>query len=98
MKRYGEVVWLCAAGLGLLLPAAARAAGTDEQATRLAQRLAPDYRPWAAPLFGTPEGAAESWLFALQAALGLAAIAYCLIRLRRRVRAGKGGTAISDEC
>lgn len=89
---------LTAAGLGVFLPAASRAAGSDEQAARLTQALAPDYRPWAAPLFGAPESAAEPWLFALQAALGLAALAYCLIRLRQRIRAGKGETAISDEC
>lgn len=79
-------VWWC-----LLMPPLAAAAGTDEQATRLAQTLVPDYRPWFAPLSGAPSAELEPWFFALQAVLGLAAGAACLVLLHRRARAQRSG-------
>lgn len=53
-------------------------AGTDEQATRMISRLAPEYRPWAASLFQPPSGEVECLLFALQAALGASVLGYWL--------------------
>ncbi|MCQ0021573.1 energy-coupling factor ABC transporter substrate-binding protein [Streptomyces somaliensis DSM 40738] len=69
-------------------------AGSDAQAEAAITEIAPDYEPWFAPLYEPPSGEVESALFALQAALGAGALAYCfgLLRGRRqgeeRVRAG----------
>jgi cobalt/nickel transport protein len=58
-------------------------AGTDDQATDAIGQLRPDYKPWAAVPW-EPSEAAEPWLFALQAALGVGFIAYFAYRHRRR--------------
>lgn len=52
--------------------------GTDTQATQAITALAPDYKPWFSPVWEPPSGEIESLLFALQAAFGAAAIAYCI--------------------
>jgi len=52
--------------------------GTDAQATQAITALAPDYKPWFSPVWEPPSGEIESLLFALQAAFGAAAIAYCI--------------------
>ncbi len=58
-------------------------AGTDDQATAAIGQLKPDYKPWAASLW-EPSEAAEPWLFALQAALGVGFFGYFAYRHRRR--------------
>jgi cobalt/nickel transport protein len=63
--------------------------GTDEQAAGLVKVLAPDYRPWFSPLLELPGGGTEPLLFALQAALGLAVVGYCLVVKHRQHRTGK---------
>jgi cobalt/nickel transport protein len=58
-------------------------AGTDDQAAEAVGQLSPGYRPWAKAVW-EPSEAAEPYIFALQAALGVAFIAYFFHRLRRR--------------
>ena len=77
--------------LSIVVPVLAMAAGTDEQAASLVRTLAPDYRPWVSPLFGSPEGWVENLLFALQAALGAGVIVYCFAVMRRRARIRREG-------
>lgn len=57
--------------------------GTDQEAARAALALAPDYRPWAAPLWQPPSPEIESLLFTLQAALGAGVLGFCLGRRGR---------------
>lgn len=61
--------------------------GSDGQAEQAIATAHPDYRPWFAPLWEPPSGEIESLLFGLQAAIGAAAIAYCLGYYRGRARA-----------
>lgn len=69
-------------------------AGTDAQATALVEETG--YQPWFTPIF-QPSGEVEAGLFALQAALGAALLAYILGRWHcRRLRRARGATAGSD--
>ena len=57
-------------------------AGSDNQAEQAISALAPDYKPWAAPLWEPPSGEIESLLFALQAAIGAVLLGYFFGRRR----------------
>ncbi|MBK8211377.1 MAG: energy-coupling factor ABC transporter substrate-binding protein [Rhodospirillales bacterium] len=50
--------------------------GADGQAQAQIEQIAPDYRPWASPLWEPPSGEISSLLFALQAALGAGVLGY----------------------
>ncbi|MGZ0085791.1 energy-coupling factor ABC transporter substrate-binding protein [Caldibacillus thermoamylovorans] len=52
--------------------------GTDDQAERAIQTLAPHYRPWFESIFTPPGGEVETLLFSLQAALGAGVIGYVI--------------------
>jgi cobalt/nickel transport protein len=52
--------------------------GSDDKARDLIGTIAPDYKPWAAPLMTPPSGEVGTLLFALQAALGAGFIGYYL--------------------
>jgi cobalt/nickel transport protein len=71
--------------------------GADGQAEGVIRELAPDYRPWAAPLMEPPSGEIESLLFALQAVLGAGFIGYYVGVKRERARwnttSGSSGAA-----
>ncbi|MBE0503074.1 MAG: energy-coupling factor ABC transporter substrate-binding protein [Desulfuromonadales bacterium] len=66
-----------------LLTIKAPGGGTDNQAQGVIEKLAPDYQPWFESLF-TPDGASESLLFALQAALGAGVIGYYVGSVRKK--------------
>lgn len=51
-------------------------AGADSLATTVITEINPDAQPWFEPLWSPPGAETESLLFALQAALGAAAIGY----------------------
>lgn len=53
-------------------------AGADNKARDLIGEIAPDYRPWFAPLMEPASAEIASLLFALQAALGAGFIGYYL--------------------
>ena len=52
--------------------------GADARAQQAITTIAPDYKPWFAPLFEPPSGEIASLLFALQAALGAGVIGFWL--------------------
>lgn len=52
--------------------------GADGAADEVVSSIAPDYEPWAEPLWAPPGGETESLLFALQAALGAGVIGYAI--------------------
>jgi cobalt/nickel transport protein len=52
--------------------------GADGQAKEMVAALEPNYKPWFEPVLQPPSGEVESFLFALQAALGAGFIGYYL--------------------
>ncbi|WP_315863442.1 energy-coupling factor ABC transporter substrate-binding protein [Thermosynechococcus sp. QKsg1] len=60
--------------------------GADAQAEALISEVAPDFEPWAEPLFEPPSGEIESLLFAVQAALGAGVMGFILGQYRERHR------------
>jgi cobalt/nickel transport protein len=52
--------------------------GSDSQAEAAINVIQPGYKPWFSPLWEPPSKEIESLLFGLQAAIGAAAIGYCL--------------------
>lgn len=77
-------------------------AGADARAQQTIGAIAPDYKPWFAPLFEPPSGEIASLLFALQAALGAGVIGFWLgmsvarERERKRVAPVSGQDAHAD--
>ncbi len=80
--------------------------GTDSQAVAIIATLAPDYKPWIEIPWNKQVKIVESFLFALQAALGAGVVGYYLGRRgRRRCHgavqdrrgAAQGTTSPSDE-
>ena len=53
-------------------------AGADDRASKAISTLDPNYVPWFKPLWEPPSGEIESFLFALQAALGSGFVFYYL--------------------
>lgn len=64
-------------------------AGSDDQATTAITQVDPHYHRWAVPLFEPPSGEVESFLFALQAALGAGILCYYIGYMRGRREAGE---------
>lgn len=50
--------------------------GTDNKAGQVISQLAPNYKPWYSSIWTPPSSEVESFLFALQAALGAGFIGY----------------------
>jgi cobalt/nickel transport protein len=53
-------------------------AGADDQAEKAISGLNANYKPWFKPLWEPPSGEVESFLFALQAAIGSGFVFYYL--------------------
>lgn len=51
-------------------------AGADAQAEKLISQIRPDYKPWFSNLWEPPSGEVETFLFALQAAIGAGFLGY----------------------
>ena len=62
--------------------------GSDDQATSAITQVDPHYHRWAVPLFAPPSGEVESFLFALQAALGSGVLFYYIGYMRGRREGG----------
>lgn len=58
--------------------------GADGQAEDLIMEIAPDYEPWAEPIWEPPSGEIESLLFSVQVAIGAGAIGYILGMFKER--------------
>lgn len=69
--------------------------GADSQAEAVIGQIAPDYQPWAAPLWKPPSSEIESLLFSLQAAIGAGFIGYVVGRRRER-RAWQSSVSHAD--
>ncbi|GAV21998.1 energy-coupling factor ABC transporter substrate-binding protein [Carboxydothermus pertinax] len=52
--------------------------GADELASRVIEKQDPNYKPWFSPVWEPPSGEIESFLFALQAALGAGFVGFYL--------------------
>lgn len=50
--------------------------GTDNKANQVISQLAPNYKPWYSSLWKPPSAEVESFLFAVQAAIGAGFIGY----------------------
>lgn len=61
--------------------------GADDQAEAVISQIDANYRPWLTPLWEPPSGEVESFLFALQAALGGGFVGYYLGFIRGRKKA-----------
>jgi cobalt/nickel transport protein len=83
MTKQNLLLLLLAAALALApLALAGDFAGTDDQAADAIGQINPGYKPWTAALW-EPSEAVEPYLFGLQAAIGVAFIAYFIRRHRR---------------
>jgi cobalt/nickel transport protein len=99
MKRINLILLglaLAIAAQPLLLPATRGTippfAGADTQAQAAITQSHPDYRPWFSPLWQPPSGEIESFLFALQAALGAGLLGYYLGLRRGQAQRRRGQT------
>lgn len=52
--------------------------GSDNQAEQAISKLAPNYKPWFAPIFEPASSEIESLLFTLQGSIGSAVVFYIL--------------------
>ncbi len=59
-------------------PLGAKFSGTDDQGPDLIQQEHPNYQVWFQPVWEPPSGEVESFLFALQAAIGAGVVGYVL--------------------
>jgi len=62
----------------LYIARTAEFSGADSQASAAINTLNADYAPWFKPLWSPPSGEVESFLFALQAAIGSGFVFYYL--------------------
>jgi cobalt/nickel transport protein len=89
-RRRGDLFLLIAAAAIVALPMVLKLpgeyGGTDDKASAVIGTLAPDYRPWFAPLWTPPSKEVESLLFALQAAVGAGVLGYVIGRRHRARR------------
>jgi len=60
----------------LIMTRGAKFAGSDDQAEQAISSLDANYKPWFTPLWEPPSGEVESFLFALQAAIGSGFVFY----------------------
>lgn len=73
---------IAAAPLVISLDGDAVFSGADGLAQTEAQRIRPDYRPWATAFWQPPSAEVESLLFSLQAAIGAGLFGYYIGRRR----------------
>jgi len=75
-----------------LFTTGARFAGADDQAEKAITAINANYRPWFRPVWEPPSGEVESFLFALQAAVGSGIVCFYLgykIGQKRRSEVGQ---------
>lgn len=82
MMRYKNalliVLVVLLAAVPLLMNNHAEFSGADVQAKDAINEAQPDYQPWFNPVWEPPSGEIETFIFALQAALGAGFIGYFL--------------------
>jgi len=62
----------------LIMKRNAEFSGADDQATNAISAIDPNYKPWFNPIWSPPSAEVESFLFALQAAVGSGVVFYYL--------------------
>lgn len=73
--------------------------GSDDKAQKAISDVAPDYKPWFAPLMEPASSEIASLLFALQAAIGAGVIGYwlgCAVTRDKLSREGRNKTSHAD--
>lgn len=85
------VVLLAAAPL--IIQKDASFGGSDDQAQEAIASVNPDYKPWMSSIWEPPSGETESFLFALQAAIGAGFIGYFFGYCRGRKTAQSQNTS-----
>lgn len=73
----------------LFMTRGAEFAGADAQASEAISTLNPNYQPWFNSIWTPPSGEVESFLFALQAAIGSGFVFYYLGYLKGKHSASK---------
>jgi len=73
----------------LIMVRSAKFAGADDQAEQAISSLNANYKPWVKPLWTPPSGEVESFLFALQAALGSGFVLYYIGYSKGKYNASK---------
>jgi len=58
--------------------------GADGEAEGVILEIAPDYEPWAEPIWEPPSGEIESLLFSTQVAIGAGTIGYIIGMIREK--------------
>lgn len=87
VKKQNRILLLLAIAIivaPLILRIGSEFEGADDQAEGVIEEIAPDYEPWAEPLWEPPSGEVESLLFSVQVAIGALAIGYVLGIYRER--------------
>ncbi len=82
----GATLLVLAGAAALVASGALDFTGTDDSAGVVIEQLSPGYRPWVESWWRPGSGGVENALFALQAAIGIAAIALYVRHVRRRRR------------
>ncbi|MCL5677451.1 MAG: energy-coupling factor ABC transporter substrate-binding protein [Firmicutes bacterium] len=67
-------------------------AGADDQAKKAITEINQTYHPWFKPIWEPPSGEVESFLFALQAALGSGFVGYYLGYVKGKRQSQEHGT------
>ena len=80
----GVTLLVLVAGAALVASGVLDFAGADDGASVAIRQLSPGYRPWIESWWRPGSGAVENALFALQAAIGIAAVALYIRHVRRR--------------
>lgn len=73
----------------LFMTRGAEFAGADDQAEQAISSIDANYEPWFKPLWEPPSGEVESFLFALQAALGSGFVFYFIGYSKGKYNASK---------
>ena len=82
MKKYENLILLSLVELLAAVPlvwnSGAEFGGADDQVKDVVAAINPDYKPWFESIWSPPSTEVESFLFALQAAIGAGFIGYWL--------------------
>ena len=73
----------------LIMARNAKFSGTDDQSKNVISSIDPNYQPWFKPIWTPPSTEVESFLFALQAAIGSGIVFYYLGYLKGKHSASK---------
>lgn len=98
MSRTGVLAILAAllAFAPLLFGVGGGFTGTDDQAVAAVKAVAPTYTPWFKSVWQPASPEVESFLFALQAALGAGVVGYIFGFLHGRARRERAGSGAPD--